>query len=144
MESAKRDLKRARTIILNRDEQLLLSETIPVHPPIINLDESAEVAVVPSSNINVNVNVPMPTDNTSTAMPVNNTAETIQQAAQDDMDIMAMARSLIMTGSFNHANTPDDSDILAMGNDQHLDLIMSSTPSPDYKLPKSHQIICCH
>ena len=77
----------------------------------------------------------MPTNNTTTTMPVNNTAETIQQAAQDDLDIMAMARSLIMTGSVNHANTPDDSDILPMGNDQHLDLIMSSAPSPDYSAP---------
>ena len=140
MESAKRDLKRARTIIMNRDEQLLLSETLPVHPPLINLDESAEVAVVPSNSSNVNINVPMPTNNTATAMPVNNTAESNQQAAQDnmnimDMDIMAMARSLIMTGSVNHTNTPDDSNILALGNDQHLDLLMSSTPSPDYSAP---------
>ena len=43
MESTQRDLKRARTTIMDREEQLLLTETLPVHPPkIVNLDESVE------------------------------------------------------------------------------------------------------
>ena len=132
MESAKRDLKRARTIIMNRDEQLLLSETLPVHPPLIDLDESAEVAIVPNDSNNVIINVPMPKINTTTAMPVNNAAATSQQAAQDnvnlmDMDIRDLARSLITTGSASHTNMQNEPNIMALGNNQHLD----NTPEPD-------------
>ena len=124
LESTKRDLKRARLTITNRDEQLFLSETIPVHDiPLVSLDESAEVPVVPNDSNDNHVIVTMSTTNTS----INTMATTMTSPSgpmpNRNVTTTTMATTVNTLSTPTFITTRPDSDILAMG----MNLVLHGT-----------------
>ena len=113
---------------MNRDEQLFLSETLPVHDtPLVSLDESAEVLVVPNDSNDNPIIVTMSTTNTpNTTMA---TTVTNPSVTMPNQNVTTMATTVTSTATPTYITTRPDSDILAMG--RNLVLHGTATPEPD-------------
>ena len=110
---------------MNRDEQLFLSETLPVHDtPLVSLDESAEVLVVPNDSNDNPVIVTLSATNTTMATTVTN-------PSAQNTNVTTMATAETTTTSPPHITTRPDHDILPMGRNSVLHGATHPTTEPE-------------